>query len=423
MAEIRPFKGIRYNQSLVAELGAVITPPYDVIDSEEQERLHQRSPFNIIRLEYGKTYPDDDENNNRYTRAASTLQQWLDNQTVKADTEDSFYLYEQSFFYNSITYRRHGIIAALKLEPYSSRIVLPHELTMAGPKADRLKLLKKSLTNISPIFTLFPDPQNRMEYFFSRFTGQIPLIEAAEPSGQTHRLWAMTDPDLQAELSAYLEPQPLLIADGHHRYETALAFSGLPTQKGLPGRNHILSVLVSMKDPDLLMLPTHRLLNGLSGIQKNLLTRHIDENFTSVDLGEAKLIDYDHYTTELKALGSDKKCFGYLTTDQACLLVPKAEISGDPLPVSLLHDILLKPVLQTEEGSEAVKGTLGFSHDFASTLDAVFSGAADAAFILDTIPVDEVLERARQGMIMPQKSTYFYPKLPGGLVLRHMELS
>jgi uncharacterized protein (DUF1015 family) len=426
MAAIKPFKAIRYNPTLISDPGAVITPPYDVISAEEQDRLHQNSPYNIIRLEYGKTYPADNDSNNRYTRASDTLNKWLNAGILKADDEPLYYLYEQAYTYNSITYKRRGIVAALALESYQSKVVLPHELTMTGPKKDRLQLLSSSRTNISPIFTLFPDPEKRMADFFARLENDKPLFEAIEDSGQTHRLWAISDSALQADFTAYISEQPLLIADGHHRYETALKYyQDIQDTKGIipPGAANILTFMVSTHDSGLLMLPTHRLLRGLSSKDINALHQAINDQFTTIDFGDPRQLDRQKYWQELVQQCRTKNGFGFITKESAGLLIPNGFASVDALPVSLLHDRILKPVLSAEEGTEAINNTLGFSHDFPSSLDSVLSGNSDAAFILDTIPIDDVFDRASRGIIMPQKSTYFYPKLPSGVVLHHMELS
>jgi len=302
MAAIKPFKAIRYNPTLISDPGAVITPPYDVISAEEQDRLHQNSPYNIIRLEYGKTYPADNDSNNRYTRASDTLNKWLNAGILKADDEPLYYLYEQAYTYNSITYKRRGIVAALALESYQSKVVLPHELTMTGPKKDRLQLLSSSRTNISPIFTLFPDPEKRMADFFARLENDKPLFEAIEDSGQTHRLWAISDSALQADFTAYISEQPLLIADGHHRYETALKYyQDIQDTKGIipPGAANILTFMVSTHDSGLLMLPTHRLLRGLSSKDINALHQAINDQFTTIDFGDPRQLDRQKYWQEL----------------------------------------------------------------------------------------------------------------------------
>ncbi len=423
MAVIRPFKGIRFNREKVNDPGRVITPPYDVIDRPEQERLHQLSPYNIIRLEYGKIYPDDNEIENRYSRAAETLNLWLKNEILKPDSRKSYYLYEQRYTYNRQEFKRRGVVAALKLQPYSDHVILRHERTMAAPKADRLELLTRTRTNISPIFTLMPDPENRIKDYFAIIEEYKPLVDLGADSGMGHRLWNITDQAIQEELTAYLSPQPLLIADGHHRYETALNFYQNSDHGKTPGAGYILSIMVCMNDPGLLVLPTHRLVSGLDREQKENLFNAVKNNFKMVERGSPGELNRGKYLGELASLSREKCGLGFITGEQSYLLIPEGESCGETLPVSLLHERLLKPVLSPGAGGEADKDLISFPHDIETVLKAVVSGSADAAFILETIRAPEVLDRAGKGLVMPQKSTFFYPKLPGGLVLYNMDLS
>ncbi len=414
MAQIRPFRGIRFNPDIVKDLGAVITPPYDTIDPDEQERLHQKNPYNIVRIEYGKSHPSDDETDNCYTRASAVLRQWLEEDIIKPDKRNRYYFFEQTFLYREKKYCRRGILAALKLEPYNTKEVLPHESTMASPKKDRLRLLSHTASNISPIFTLYPDPADRSGEFFSSVKKYPPLAEVSDQPGQGYRLWAPDDPALQTELTGYIGEQSLLIADGHHRYETALDFYRQSDPDLRPGSGYILAALVSMKDPGLLVLPTHRLLGDLSPAQRYVLQEQIRAKFHIQDLGDLKNLHCTCFFSALQEVSRDKHGFAFLDTRQATLLRPLFE-SGE-LPVKILHEQLINPVLKKG-------GTIRFSHDFNSIVDALIDRRADAAFVLDAVPIDQVYKRARGGRLMPQKSTYFYPKLPGGLVIYHMDLS
>ncbi len=423
MAEIRPFRGIRYNLTKLPQLEEVITPPYDVIDSNGQDRLHKRNPYNIVRLEYGKKFPSDNENNNNYTRAEKNLTEWLEQDILCADKHPAYYLYEQSFTYNSAEYTRRGIFAALKVEDYTSHAVLPHELTMSAPKADRLKLLGQLKTNISPIFTLYPDPDNMFDALFSQSTPGRLLFKTRKDDEQVHQLRAITEPRLQEKITTYLAGQPLLIADGHHRYETALAYANSTEPKKGMGSNYILSALVSMKDRGLLVLPTHRLVAPLTGKQKAEMDKIINASFKYVEYGSTNEINEDSYLHKLSAYDSELPCIGMITADKTGFLLPGHQEDGSHLPVVLLHEKILRPVLAPGENHEADKDMLSYPHDMETVMQAVSSGSAETAFILNTLPVNDVLKRAQQGRVMPQKSTFFYPKLPGGLVLHHHNLS
>ena len=423
MALIRPFKGIRFNQSLVKNLGHVITPPYDVIDDAEQERLLQSSPYNIVRLEYGQTQPEDNKTENHYNRAAETLMQWLKNGILKPDNRNSYYLYEQRYIYNHQEFKRLGIIAALKLQPYSDKMILRHERTMAEPKADRMRLLNSTRTNISPIFTLFPDPENRINDFFALVDQNNPEIEFTGDFDQSHRLWSITDPSIQEDLTTYLAPQPLLIADGHHRYETALNFYKNSEQNETPGAGYILTIMSSLKDNGLRALPTHRLLRALSPGQKKNLHKMAEKQFKIIEWGNSHEMDRDKFLKDLAAVNHDKCGFGLITGEHASFLIPGNQSCLDALPVSLLHENLLKPALALGVRKEIDKRMLSYPHSVNAAIDAVISGSADVAFILETVSPSEVLEYAQKDIVLPQKTTFFYPKLPGGLVLYNMDLS
>ena len=422
MAVIKPFRGIRYNPDLIKDLAAVITPPYDVINPAAQEKLHKNSIYNIIRLEFGRSKPDDNESENRYTRASKTISHWLQENVLMIENSFSYYFYEQRFLFNETEYRRRGLIAALRLEEYSSRIILPHELTMSGPKKDRLELLSSCHTNISPIFTLFPDHDCKIANIYDSIENETLLFDIKEDSGQSHRVWQITNPGLQDQLTANIANQLLLIADGHHRYETALNYLNQSEDRRHTGAGYILAVLVSMKDPGLLMLPTHRLLSSMNDRQMDTLLKLIKENFLVIDHGNPRSLNHDFYLNELKSR-ADQCCIGFLAAEKACLLIPIKSAAGSDLPVSILHEHLLKPVFEDSISTAGAEEIIGFSHQFSSTLQAVIDKTADAAFILDTIPVGDVLDRALSDRVMPQKSTYFYPKLPSGLILHHHDLS
>ncbi len=422
MALIKPFKGISYNSANLGDLGSLITPPYDVIDHDGQELLHRSSPYNIIRLEYGKVYPGDNKEENRYSRAAVTLKKWLDEGVMQVEKRPCFYLYEQSFNYENQNYNRRGIIAALKLEDYTAKVVVPHELTMTGPKKDRLELLKRVRANISPIFTLFPDPEKRVDQYFALKGNNEPDFFASEESGQKHRIWLIDDGPSQDSIATYLSPQPLLIADGHHRYETALHYSRQTKGEITAGSRFILAVLISMNDPGLLVLPTHRLLHNLSSVREALLEKILLANFNRIDMGIPSQISESSFFAELDKY-SKKGAFGLISSKQAYLLLPKQKRSETSLAVSLLHDNIIKPLFKNEGDSHSDSDFVSFTHQFSAARDKVAAGTVDYAFILNPIAVEEILDQAREGMIMPQKSTFFYPKLPSGLVLHHFDLS
>jgi uncharacterized protein (DUF1015 family) len=418
MAEIIPFHGIRYNRTLVGNLAAVITPPYDVITPPEQELYYNRSPYNAIRLEYGKPGPADQDSDNRYNRAAAAFQAWLDEGVLLRDPEPLLYLHEHRFSYQNRAYRRTGIVAALKLEPYDKGIVIPHERTMSHPKTDRLKLLRRCHANFSPIFGLFADPARRVAEICAAARDTEPLCNFSTDDGQRHRLWAVRDPACQEALARSLAPLPVFIADGHHRYKTALRFA----QEGgalYPGSGYILAELADLQDPGLLILPTHRLLHGLAPAQVEALPRIIMENFDTRILGDLAQLDMHKLTALLKRQGRKGPVMGLLLAGRVWLLAAKPHAAECSLDVAILQQ-RIKPFLLHDADPEQ---HLTYTIDAQFASQAVLSGSAQAAFILNPTPIEAVTASARRGEKLPQKSTYFYPKLPAGLVFYHHNLS
>lgn len=424
MASIQPFKGIFYNSALTGNLDSLITQPYGFITSEELDHSLKKSPYNIIRLEYGTAGTGDDETENRYSRAAKTFQKWIERDVLRIAEQKSIYLYEQLFNLDGNNYTRHGVIAALGLEPYSSGVVLPHELTLFGPKKDHRKMLQHVQANIGPIFTVFPDVENQIEVLFNHCENLEPLVNFTDETGLTHRLWPVREGKKQAAFTAYMAPHSLLIADGHHRYTSALKF--FQANKGKqPGSGFILAALFDINDPGVLMLPTHRLVWNMTADQKAILKQIINSDFTLLDRGDPRFLNKNRYLNELEDICREKCGMGWITKEKACLIIhEKAGGKGKAnMPVSILHERLFKPALKTPDSYRNSGNAVTYTPDFNTVCKAVINGEADAAFIVNSIAVNEIYLRAKQGHFMPQKTTFFYPKLPNGLILYHMELS
>ena len=246
-----PFRGLRYNGSKVDGLANVIAPPYDVIKPEEQLALAARHSANIIRLILSQPHADDTDDENRYTRAATLMNQWISDGTLQQDPTPRYYIYDQSFNApDGKAYTRRALIGLVKLEPFENRVVLPHEKTHAGPKIDRLNLMRQCHANLSPIFLLYADPAGDIEQLMESFTDERPPeIDCEETFGSTHRLWCSDDVELNNEIQNLFSSKPLLIADGHHRYETALAFRDEMAHTGLQGYGYMMVNLVRMESP------------------------------------------------------------------------------------------------------------------------------------------------------------------------------
>lgn len=421
MAVIVPFRGMRFSERIIKnrDLSDIIVPPYDMITASEQEELYRRSPHNLVRLEYGKVFPEDGDSSNRYTRAAAGMSRWLEEKALVLEKERSFYLYRQSFILGGRTYRRTGIIAALKLEPYSSRVVLPHEDTLSAPKKDRLELLRSCRANFSPVFGLFGDPLKHFSELSTRLQQEMPLYDFADHKGERHALWAIKEQRSLAEAVQLMAKQQIYIADGHHRYDTALQYAHEAGAGAAAGSGYVLAVLVPLEDPGLVILPFHRLLKGLSEEKLAGLRTRVESNFHVENRGNLQELDMEVYASEIASRGKETPAMGLLLPEGAALLGLKTDGTSGELDVALLKRLMLDPIL----GGAAPERHLDFSIDSDDVRDAVLTGGAQAAFILNPTPLASVTARALRGENMPQKSTCFYPKLPSGLVIHHLDLS
>ena len=405
-----PFRGLRYDTTKVERLANVIAPPYDVIKPEERVALEARHPANIIRLILSQPYDDDTDAANQYTRAATLMNQWISDGTLVQDTTPRYYIYDQSFSApDGKTYTRRALIALVKLERFENRVVLPHEKTHAGPKADRLNLMRECHANLSPIFLLYADPTGDIEQILESFTdAHRPEIDCAETFGSTHQLWCLDDAERNTEIQNLFSSKPLLIADGHHRYETALAFQDEMTHTGLPGYGYMMVNLVRMESPGLAVLAIHRLLDSLSPDRIAHAIAKLPEVFEvhEVDTQAALMAQLETLRGKSPAVGM------YTADDNYRLLIPHSTTPGQ-LDVTLVQETLIKEMFRVETLADHISYT-------AYTDDAVahVKGSADrVALLMNPTPVEQVLEVAMAGSTMPQKSTYFYPKMATGFVL------
>ncbi|HOL15710.1 MAG TPA: DUF1015 domain-containing protein [Bacillota bacterium] len=420
VAVIVPFRGLRYNVEAIKNLADVISPPYDMITAAEQEQLYRRSPYNLVRLEYGKACSGDRAGDNRYTRAAADLEAWLHKKVLLLEDERSIYLYRQGFAIREQIFHRNGLIAALKLEPYSGKMILPHEDTLPTPKKDRLELLRSCRANFSPIFGLFSDQERLFGDICSRICREAPLFEFTDRANNKHTLWKVNGKQELSSLADLIAPRQVFIADGHHRYETALQFSRESGLQSGPGRGYVLAVLVPLEDPGLVILPFHRLLSGLGGEQLELLIKNIDKYFHVAKRGCLEDLDLTRFCSEIASRGRHLPAMGLLLPEGALLLALKERKSPGELDVSLLKRLILEPLFKDAGDLEK---HLDFTNSEDVARQAVLNGQAQAAFLLNPTPIEEVTARALKGENMPQKSTCFYPKLPSGLVIHHFDLS
>jgi uncharacterized protein (DUF1015 family) len=448
MPTIQAFRGLRYDLGHVGSLSDVVTPPYDVISPELQEALYQRHPANFIRLELNRPEPGDDEHSNRYTRAARFLKQWRQEGVLRLDPDPALYVYHQTFTHQGQTLTRRGFMARLRLQRFGEGRIYPHEETLSGPKEDRLRLMQACRANLSQIFGLYPDPDNAaQERLEAAIAGQTPL-EATDPWGVVHRLWVVSDVKLIADVAALLAPRPLFIADGHHRYETALKYRDLLAQQGPLDEQHpaqfVLAQCVSMNDPGLVILPTHRLFRGVRPISSDLLQSRLGAFFHTRTVARGADLAPSIWE-DLQIAGDQERIAFYTAQDDTWThahLTPEgrakmAELASEHSPawrglgVAILHRLVVEHLLRGADwpkplfvhSAEEVAQYLrkGDSVGRDATGQVATGGRFELAALVMPATVDHVQTISQQGERMPAKSTYFFPKLLAGLVVHLLE--
>jgi uncharacterized protein (DUF1015 family) len=437
MVDVRSLPGIRY--AAEADLATLVTPPYDVISPDAQTRYYARHPHNIIRLELGRDEPSDDDLDNKYTRAAATFAEWRLQDVMRQDAP-SLYLYEQRFAVAGAAFARRSLLARVRLEPWEAEVVLPHERTMSKPKADRLQLMRACAANLSPIMSLYDDPDDGLAATLAVAASAAPIADFADEAGERHLLWPIRDGGIAAAVAAFFRDRQIYIADGHHRYETALAYRDEvaavrkePLPEGDPV-NFTLMALCAIEDPNLVVLPTHRQLRDLDAERLAELDSALGAYF---DVRPVENGDGEGAAGALAAIqeasAQGETAFGLVRPEGIALLRLRPEgraameqLAGEhanaspawrALDVAILHELALSRGLGV--GEEAVRAGehVTYTRDAEAAIAAVRAGEAELAFLLAPTPPAAIRDVARAGDRMPQKSTYFYPKLITGLVV------
>jgi uncharacterized protein (DUF1015 family) len=437
MAEIRPFRGVRYNEQLVSDLSAVICPPYDIITPQTAQELYQRSEYNFARLEYGRLLPPGTSPEEKHTHSATTLDEWLGRGVLKIDEVPALYLHDHSFSYRGKEYRRRGILASVRLEEWDKMVIRPHEGTLAKAKDDRLSLLWTLEANTSPILTLFDDGGGWVSSLLTLEAQKQPVISLVSDTGDSHSVWAITEPEVTKQIGASLAHQPLYIADGHHRYESALTYqrerracSGAAS--GDEEFNFVMMTLVALSDPGLIILSPHRLVRGLSPAILSELRAKLASLF---ELEELPLSDPDVWQQVDALIDSqetDQTRFILVGLSPEHLVVLRLRDPGavrqmipyfhgelySKLNVSILDHVILEELLGLGSGQE---NSLTFSYDRQEAVRKISDREYQLAFLLSPVKAELVKAIADGGERMPRKSTYFYPKPPAGLVFRRLD--
>jgi uncharacterized protein (DUF1015 family) len=437
--EIKPFAGYRYNTEKIADLNDVVAPPYDVIDDAFQDELYAKHPNNVVRLILDKIDPADDAENNRYIRTAKTLAEWKSDNILIQEEKPAIYVYHQIFEAAGKKYTRKGFMCACRAIPFGFGMVYPHEITMSGPKLDRLMLTTACKMNFSQIFGLYPDEKNTLQNSLEAAieTQKFPFVEATDHLGVVHQMWVVDDPKIAAEVVKEMAPKPIFIADGHHRYETACNYRMQIDDMGLlindHPANYVLMVCIAMEDPGLIVLPTHRLFSGLQPglpeLSSGELKSKLGSFFTTEEVGSGP--DDAHKVWKRIEEENRQDAVGlYTAKDGKWLLTAitpsgrdkMSEVAADHHPewrelgVSLLHRLIVETLLESPNHPKP---------EYVHLVDEVVTELKKGGYPLTALVMPATVEHIKSlsllGDRMPAKSTYFYPKLIAGFVFNPLE--
>lgn len=442
MAEIVPFRAIRYAATRGRALGQLLAPPYDLVSQEQRDELLRRDPHNIIHVTLGEDRPGDGPTTNKYQRAAEHWSSWLARGVLRRDPNPALYPLEQSYWSpDGRNLKRRGFMAAVRLHEFSEGVIVPHEKTLVAPKADRLEVIKAVKANLSPLFGLYRDEANATARALDAATAGEPAAESDSDDGVHHRLWRSEDPAVVAALQDLVARQRIFIADGHHRYETALVYRRMleAQHPGLPadgGHHYILMFLCPMSDPGLFLFATHRLVHGLKDFSVASFLERLSRYFVVDTLAEdirrpagrawaiAKLGEHAGKSTAFLVVTAEDQRARIVT------LRDDADLSDAHLPanqtlaaldVTVLHSIVFDHLLGLTPGTQEKQENVTYARDAGDAVNRVLSGEHQVAFLLNPTPMWQVEAVGEAGETMPQKSTLFYPRLQSGLVMRDID--
>ena len=436
MAEITPFRGILYSQEKIENFESVVAPPYDVISPGCQEELYQKSDYNVVRLILGKTLESDNDQNNRYTRAAEDLNNWLEKGILQQNGCECVYYYHQDYLFNGKRNKRVGFVARVKLEEYDKGVIFPHEFTLSKPIEDRLKLTRACRANFSQIFGLFSDPQKTIDSLIENEVERESLSEVKDSEGVVHTFGNISNKDTIKQIAYCMKDKKVYIADGHHRYETALAYRDeMRKQCGNASEDkpydYVLMYLTNMDLEGTSIFPIHRLLFNLDNFHSEQLLKSLEAYFNiqrfPFENSEEKNKMRDHMFQQMKLKEKDQFSFGlYLGTGSFYLLKLKAnpfvddgttpkEFSG--IEAFILHSLIIEKIMGIKKESIKNQDCICYKKNEIEAVEMVDSGKYQIAFFLNPTRMEQIKSVAGAGLRMPQKSTFFYPKLLSGLVI------
>ena len=454
MAEVRPFCGLRYDPTRVPDLGKVLCPPYDVLGEADEPRHRQEHEYNAVRLELransvtgsaeGSDGSPDAGAIDRYAESAVTLQSWREEGVLVQDETPALYLHEASFSHAGQLLTRRELIAAVRLEPWERGVVLPHEWTYDGPKIDRLRVLEATRANISPVLLFFQreGDADAVSSTWSWAETQRPIAEGADLDGVSHRLWSVQVDAILEDLRSFFEERPLFVADGHHRYEAALEYREQRIKAAggdLPAdhpANFVMVHLIAQDDPGLVILPIHRLLRGLEGLDAAELEERLSVDFhpeyyplwpetppEQIDAYVTQLASQGEVDRAIGIYGPDPTIFGIVSLRNRRALPPSVPEDHDQswreLDVVLADTAIIRPLLA--DRAVSTEDAVDYTRDFHEAFRLVRGGERQMAVLLNPTRIDQIAAVALAGERMPEKSTYFYPKAPTGLAFRLLE--
>jgi uncharacterized protein (DUF1015 family) len=441
MAQLFPFRAYRYNPSK-SDPARVLTQPYDKISPEMQQRYAATSPYNLITVEKGLSHADDTPAKDVYTRAARALDDWIAAKVLVQDPLPAFYAYFQEFEVPGTTKRhvRKGFIALGQVVDYSAGVVFRHERTLAGPKADRLELLRHTRAHTGQLFMLYDDPARRVDAILEKTATTRPDMDMRDEFGVIHYIWRITNPETIAAIESEMADKKIVIADGHHRYETALAYRN--EQRAAHGSSDpsapyekVMMTFVNSRSEGLTILPTHRVVSGLPHFDSAALLKRLSEFFDVrvVPLEGSASRRASEAQEQLIAAGNSARTIGaYTGGDRLALLTlqPKADLaqalpnaspSQRELDVVLLHNYILEKGLGITPEAVRQEQNVRYERETAAAMSAVSEGRAQVCFLLNPVRVVQVMRMALAGEVLPQKSTDFYPKMLSGVTIYRLE--
>ena len=423
MANVRAFRGWRYNPAMVDDMAAVLCPPYDMVTPSVQQALMDRHPLNVINLEAGEGLDWASDPSERYEETAGRFEEWLRQGVLQQDDAPAYYLVRHGFTLGGQRRSRLGLIACVGVEDYETRQVLPHEFTEAPVVRDRVKLMESVSANISPIMSLFRDAENELGPLFQRVTATTPEVDARDEFGTDATMWRIGDPNDVAAIDGFFASRSVFLADGHHRYEASRHYRMARHAEGpdspSSAHNYVMMTLIAFDDPGLVVLPYHRNLSGLGDAQLARVKERLNEVFESESVGSRSA---EAIVELVEERGRSGRVMAVLGPDGAQLLTLRSSAIGDDWGAMAVSEawVLEEKILRPELG-DATLQHLGFLHDHDEAAEGVANGTLQMAFLMKPFPMDAFEEIVGQGHRLPRKSTFFYPKLPTGLVINRID--